>query len=82
MLILRDVHFVRRHRECLVAMVEGHDVDVAHLAVYVEWLQSRPGGPPDPAQWIEVCCVRYDERGDIGTWHTERDCPWKNKASV
>lgn len=75
---MRDVHFVR-HGECLPAMVEGHDVDVAHLVVYIDWLWTTGLGPPEPPQWIEVCCVRYDERGDAGTWHTQGDCPRRKR---
>jgi hypothetical protein len=79
MLILREVHYVLRDKECRTAFVVEHGVDMADLHVYLEWMERLPGIEL-LGNILDVCCMRYNEQGTTGTWHTENDCPWKRKA--
>lgn len=78
MLILRDVHYVIQKTICRRAWVVDHGVDSADLHVYFERDDPAPQDPMFFGRVLFATNVRYDERqGDVGTWHTESDCPWR-----
>ena len=83
MLFLKEVHYVRRAGQCSAAFVIEHGVDEADLHVYLdsaEVFADLLDGKDPGFGMTEVKGVKYDTKGEEGSFHTELDCPWKARV--